>query len=127
MNRRERIIAISFLLLAIIFLAAFPGILERFSRRESARISQTVNYRDSVNKRFDYIQELVDGEFYQEALEECRDILRKYPDDPRGYAWLGYFYQHEGKHKEAIEYFEYALSMNPNDAFSHIHLVSSYI
>jgi len=54
-----------------------------------------------------------------------RDVLAKRPQSQRAHAAIGVFLARDGKHEQAIEYFNQALKMNPTDAKSLYNLALS--
>ncbi len=51
-------------------------------------------------------------------LEIMKQIAEKYPREKRAHASLGYFYERRGRSDEAIEAFNRALALDPNDGIT---------
>jgi len=68
--------------------------------------------------RYTLLQLYVKNNLLDEALEQCRLILEKSPDDSLAQFYVGYIYSEQKKIKEAIEAFITAIEKNPDNALA---------
>ncbi|NIQ00598.1 MAG: tetratricopeptide repeat protein, partial [Nitrospinaceae bacterium] len=55
-------------------------------------------------------------------LDQCRDAVKNHPEDDRAYLRLGEACFHEGKNEEALEAFQTAVRLRPENAEAHFAL-----
>lgn len=64
---------------------------------------------------------------YSRAIERFKDILKKYPDDEEVILDIGLCYQYSKRHKEALQYFDQLIKVNPLQIAAYDGKVSSFI
>ena len=63
---------------------------------------------------------------YESALKELKDYISLSPEDHFGYNFLGYIYYRQKKYAEAIDAFQAALEITPNNCYAHFYLAYAY-
>ncbi|REJ87076.1 MAG: tetratricopeptide repeat protein [Planctomycetota bacterium] len=69
---------------------------------------------------------LCNEEKYEAAEPICRELLSRHPDDPITLRLLGIILRHSDRAGEAIEAFQEAVQLNPEDHLMHFELGSAY-
>ena len=59
---------------------------------------------------------------HKEAMEECRKLIRLYPDDPWLFIKIGNFCEESGATEKAIKYYRFAIKKFPNCSWLYINL-----
>ena len=52
-------------------------------------------------------------DMHKEAIAECEELIRLYPDDPSSFIEMGLYSEEGGETEEAIEYYRYAIKRFP--------------
>ena len=65
-------------------------------------------------------------EKYQQAILQCKKVIKINPDCAQAHWWLGVAFNEQGNYKEAIASCEKSISLNPNLAKCYIDLASSF-
>ena len=63
---------------------------------------------------------------FDKGMDYTKTIIELYPDDPRAYNNLGYYYQQQGQYEKAIAVFEDILHRSPGDAVVRYNLGVNY-
>jgi len=64
---------------------------------------------------------------YHKGMEYTKTIKELYPDDPRTYNNLGFYYQQQGQYEKAIEEYKHALGIDPYLMLTYGGLVWAYL
>ena len=84
----------------------------------SIRDSSAMTTEEAVAKARNKINlaiDAVEDENWRLTKKYAQELIDKYPDMDFGYLFMGLSYDDRGKHKKAIEYYEKALELHPND------------
>jgi tetratricopeptide (TPR) repeat protein len=61
---------------------------------------------------------------HKEAIAECEELVRQYPDDPSSFIELGLYYEESSEPEKAIECYKYAIKKFPE--YSYLYLSLGY-
>jgi len=64
---------------------------------------------------------------YEKGTEYTKAIIELYPDNPRAYNNLGYYYQQQGQYEKAIQEYKHALRIDPYLMLTYGGLVWAYL
>jgi len=126
-------------------LTSFPGCVYKFSSIQRAYALNLVPYNDEYEELVALYTELVPEDIretyndintdifsttsrkrYEYAVENFKDLIKKYPHISYLYACLGRAYRNLGNMPAALEYFKKALEVNPHEEMAHYDVGAYY-
>ena len=66
------------------------------------------------------IGSLLNTGFYEDALAQCNDAIKKYPKEPELYYWSGMIKSKLGDNKAAIKDYDTAIGLNPKNSSAYV-------
>jgi len=92
---------------------------------KSEKISPEGN--DEIRDRLNRGKNLIDTSNYSSASREFEYIIKKYPDDARGYLGMAEIYLHNKAHLSAIQFFSSAIERDPLCIEAYYNIASLYM
>ena len=73
----------------------------------------------NVKKELDRLSNLFNNGYYDEVINKCKNIIKKFPSEPFFYNLTGLAYKEKNNIIEAESYFQKSIELNPKNEFAY--------